>query len=378
MPKSKKASKKIAIPKKIIAKRQKADFLSKFIFGKEREYIIENLALMSDSGMGVLPSLESIAQGSDSKGIKKIIEQIKTDVQDGAPLWQALELSGLFSERAISLIKIGERSGRLTANLKVASQQQQKERSFSSKIKGALMYPLFVLVVAVLVGLGVAWFILPKLAVVFTQMKIKLPFITKVFIDVGLFLGKYGSIVIPIALVLFLVIIYFIFFFKRTKIAGQFITFSIPIFREIIRDMEVARFGYLAGSLLQAGLPLVNALKLIKETSDFYNYRKFYAYLESSIDEGNTFSKTFANYNGIDKLIPPPMQRTISAAEKSGHLAETLVKIGQIYEERLDDTTKNLTVILEPILLVIVWVGVMAVAFAVILPIYGLIGGLEK
>jgi len=293
-------------------------------------------------------------------------------------LWQALELSGLFSERAISLIKIGERSGRLTANLKVASQQQQKERSFSSKIKGALMYPLFVLVVAVLVGLGVAWFILPKLAVVFTQMKIKLPFITKVFIDVGLFLGKYGSIVIPIALVLFLVIIYFIFFFKRTKIAGQFITFSIPIFREIIRDMEVARFGYLAGSLLQAGLPLVNALKLIKETSDFYNYRKFYAYLESSIDEGNTFSKTFANYNGIDKLIPPPMQRTISAAEKSGHLAETLVKIGQIYEERLDDTTKNLTVILEPILLVIVWVGVMAVAFAVILPIYGLIGGLEK
>ena len=142
--------------------------------------------------------------------------------------------------------------------------------------------------------------------------------------------------------------------------------------------MELARFGYLLGSLLEAGMPIVDSIKSIKETVSFYNYRKFYSFLENSIEEGNSFQKSFSSYKKINKLFPSPIQQIIIAAEKSGHLSDALKKIGNVFEERLENTTKNLAVILEPILLVIVWFGVMAVAFAVILPIYGLIGGLQQ
>lgn len=361
-----------------IEKRKKLDFLSRLFLSGNKEYIIENLTLLADSGMGIWSALDSISEGTNSKIVKKIIDNIKADVEAGSPLWEALKFSSLFPEKAISLIKIGEKSGKLTANLKVVSEQQQKEKIFNSKIRGALMYPVFVLVVAVVVGIGIAWFILPKLAIVFSQLRVQMPLITKIFINIGIFLGQYGIIAVPSFLILFLFFIYFIFFFKYTKNIGQFITFHLPIFKKIIMQMELARFGYLLGSLLEAGMPIVESIKSIKETVDFYNYRKFYTFLESSVEEGNSFQKSFSNYKKINKLFPSPIQQMIVAAEKSGHLSNALLKIGDVFEERLDNTTKNLSVILEPVLLVIVWLGVMAVALAVILPIYGLIGGIQQ
>ena len=97
-----------------------------------------------------------------------------------------------------------------------------------------------------------------------------------------------------------------------------------------------------------------------------------------SIEMGNSFQKSFVSYPKVDKLIPPPMQQLIFSGEQSGNLNKTLIKIGQVLEEKSDTTTKNLTIIMEPILLVIVWAGVVGVAFAVILPIYSLVGGINK
>jgi type II secretory pathway component PulF len=364
--------------KQIETKRKKSSFFDNLLLGGSRDYIIENLTLLADSGMGIITSLDSIAEGTDSKRVKKIIEQIKLDIDSGSPLWEALHFSSLFPEKSISLIKIGEKSGRLTDNLKVVSEQQQKERSFNSKIRGALMYPVFVMVVAVVIGIGISWFILPKLATVFLQLKVKLPLLTQVFINIGIFLGENGAWAVPTFIIVFLFLVYFIFFFKYTKGIGQFLVVNAPIFKKIIQQMELARFGYLLGSLLEAGMPIVESIRSIKETAGFYNYRNFYAFLESSVEDGNSFQTSFAKYKGIKKLFPSPVQQMIVAAEKSGHLSTSLRKIGSVYEERLEDTTKNLAVILEPVLLVIVWLGVMAVALAVIVPLYGLIGGLQQ
>jgi len=219
---------------------------------------------------------------------------------------------------------------------------------------------------------------LPKLATVFTQLKVKLPLLTQIFINIGIFLGANGSWAVPSFIIAFLLLIYIIFFFKFTKGIGQFLVVHAPIFKKIIQQMEIARFGYLLGSLLDAGMPIVESIRSIKETSSFYNYRKFYTFLESSVEDGNSFQTSFSKYRGIKKLIPSPIQQMIVAAEQSGHLSTSLKKIGNVYEEKLEDTTKNLSVILEPVLLVIVWLGVMAVALAVIVPLYGLIGGLQQ
>jgi type II secretory pathway component PulF len=159
---------------------------------------------------------------------------------------------------------------------------------------------------------------------------------------------------------------------------GEAVIFSIPGIKTLLMEVEVARFGYLLGTLLEAGLPITKAIDSLAGASEVIRYKAFYLALRQSIDMGNSFQKSFALYKGVDKLIPSPIQQLIVSGEKSGNLNKTLIKVGQMLEAKSDTTTKNLTIIMEPILLVIVWAGVVTVAFAVILPIYSLVGGLNS
>jgi len=350
---------------------------SNFGLSDDIDYFIENLSMLVASGMPIVGALISISDEIKSKRMKIILDNIRIDIENGSPIWLSLQSSNLFKDHTISLIRLGEESGKLIENLKVVAIEEQKDRMFKSKLRSAMMYPIFVMSVTLVVGIGIAWFILPKLAQVFAQLKIKLPLITQILIDSGIFLGKYGQYVVP-ALIIFLVLIFYIFFFfKKTKIIGQFILFHMPGVKRLMKEVEIARFGYLLGTLLQAGLPITVALDSLASATDFINYRNLYKHISASVDEGNSIQKSFASFKNTSKLIPSPIQQLIIAGEQSGNLSKTLLKVGEMFEEKSDTTTKNLTIILEPILLVIVWVGVVAVALAVILPIYGLVGGLN-
>ncbi len=348
-----------------------------FLAGKERTYLIENVSMLIASGMGVLEALDAVRGDLRSKKMRRIVAAMRENIESGSPFWRALKQASIFPTHTISLVRIGEDSGKLAQNLRVISAQQEKERSFQSKIRSAMLYPVFVLSLTLTVGVGIAWFILPKLSLVFGQLRIELPLVTKLLISFGTFLGAYGNIVVPLAVVAMALLVYLIFYFPKTRRVGQSLLFIIPGIKQLIREIELARFGYLLGTLLQAGLPITQALASLAEATVFPHYKKFYAYLTSSVEEGNSFEKSFARFPGMRRLIPTPIQQLIITGEKSGHLPEALIHVSQNYEVKNEVTTKNLMVILEPILLVIVWLGVVAVALAVILPIYSLIGGLQ-
>lgn len=351
--------------------------MASFGLGSDREYFVENLTLLISSGMDILMSLDSIQGEVGSRKMKRILGEIKESMESGSPLWQALEETGIFSSRIISLIRIGEQSGRLVENLKVVSIQQQKEREFRSKIRSAAMYPVLILIVTAVVGIGIAWFILPRLAQVFSQLKIELPLITRLLIRTGNFLSQYGTIAMPLVIVFLTAFVFFVFFFRKTKFIGQFAAFHFPIIKTIMQQVELARMGYVFGTLLEAGLPITESLESLTETTDIRAYKKFYLYLLKNIEEGNSLQKSFKNYKKSNKLVPLPIQQIIAAGEQSGRLPESLKKIGETFESKIDASTKALAVMLEPILLVIVWLGVLAVAVAVILPIYSLVGGFQ-
>ena len=334
--------------------------------------------MLLDSGMDILLSLESIKKEVRSKRLKRIIEGLKEDIDDGFPVWRALENAQLLSGYIISLVKIGEQSGKLPDNLKIISAQQQKNKNFHAKIKSAMMYPLLVLSLATIVGIGIAWFILPKLSVMFKQLKVELPLATKILLSIGNFMGDYGLIAAPLFLLSLSVIIYFIFLFPKTKFIGQAILFRLPGSKEMIKEVELARFGYLMGTLFEAGIPIVNSIDSLADVTSFYAHKKFYFFLRNNIREGNSFQKSFEAYPKSKKLIPLYVQHMIVAGEKSGRLPETFLKIGEMFEEKTENTTKNFTVILEPVLLIIVWLGVVSIALAIILPIYSLVGGLNS
>lgn len=360
--------------------KNKSNKLPKFIFGiaKDKEFLSENLSALVSSGISIKESLDSIQDDVKSSGMKKIISYIKDSVDEGVPFWKTLKETGIFKDHIISLIRIGEETGRLSENLKVVAKQEQKSRVFASKIKSAMMYPVFVMFVAMIVAVLIAWFILPRLAVVFSQLDIDLPIVTRWLINAGEFLQLYGSIAVPSFVVGLFLLIFFVFIFKKTRFIGQYIIFKIPGINRLIKEVEVSRFGFLLGTLLEAGIPIIEALDSLKKATSFNFYKKFYSYVSESVTEGQSIETSFKKYKKTKKLIPSPIQQMVFASEKSGNLSETLKKIGEIYEEKTEDTTKNLTVILEPVLLVIVWLGVVGVALAVILPIYSLIGGFNQ
>lgn len=366
-----------ATPRVVKVSDKKLTFFDTFGLTKERDQFIENLSMLVISGMPIMGALSAITRDTKNAQMKKILEGILLELEAGSPLWKSFDRTNLFKGYTISLLRIGEESGKFAENLKVVSLEQEKERNLKSKVRSALMYPAFVMVLVVVIGLGISWFILPKLAKIFSDLKLALPLITKILIGFGLFLQKNGLWVVPLGIVVTIIVMYIVFFNQKTKFIGETILYGIPGINTLMMEVEVARFGYLLGTLLEAGLPISKAIDSLIGASDSVRYKKFYTHLKDSIDMGNSFQKSFAAYPTMNKLIPQPMQQLIFSGEQSGNLNKTLLKIGQVLEEKSDTTTKNLTIIMEPILLVIVWVGVVAVAFAVILPIYSLVGGLN-
>lgn len=349
------------------------------MFGNdEKDYFLENLGIMIASGIDVSSAITSIKQETRSKKMFKILETIEAEVDSGSALWLALEKVKFLPDHIIALIKLGEESGNLTENLKLVVTEQQKEREFASKLHSAMIYPVVVLSLTLIIGLGIAWFILPRLSLVFSSLRVELPLITKILISAGKFLGEFGWIVVPLLILLICLGVFILFFAKKTKFIGESLLLRLPGISKIIIETELARLGFLLGTLLKAGLIVTDALSSLASATTTLAYQKLYLSLEKSIEQGNSFESSFKLYKNTRKLIPIPIQQIIITSERSGRLPEVLINLGQTFEDKLQTTTKNLVVILEPVLLIILWLGVLFVALSVILPIYSLIGGLNK
>lgn len=346
------------------------------ISAKYRDYFTSNLALLLNAVVPVQEALTSLQETGKSKELKGALDQMKHDIDEGMPLWKAMERSGIVSSQTLALVQLGEQSGNLIQNLKVASQQEEKQRIFKSKVRSALLYPSFVLGLTLLIGVGVAWFLLPRLAETFSQLNVTLPLISRIFIGIGIFLKANGLWAIPLGAALIGVIGYFLFGFPKTRHLGQRLIFHIPGISKLMYEVEIARFGYLLGTLLEAGLSVTESLESMQRATSAPRYQKLYKYLHDAIEDGYSFKSALLKYPRINVVIPPPVQQMLIAGERSGSLPETLSSIGKIYEEKADISTANLEAVLEPIMLIFVWVGVMGVAIAVILPIYSLVGGL--
>lgn len=359
-------------------KKKRVNFFSNIAIGEEKNFFIENLAMLVNSGVGIAESLGVIRKGLRSQRMKNVISETKEEVEQGMPLWEALDNTGFFSKSIISLIKIGEQSGQLGANLSAIAIQQQKDKISLSRIQSAMAYPILVLSVTFIVAIGIFWFVLPRLTPIFTQLHVKLPAITKFFIGFSSFLVNYGLIFLPIFFIFIIVIGYFIFVHRETKFIGQAFLFSIPGVKKLMKEVEISRLGYILGNLLSAGVPLNDSLLALYDSTNLFYYKKLYGSLIRKIEEGYSFQKSFASSRNIGKLIPATITQMIVVGEQSGNLSGVLQNIGDTFEKKSDNTIKNLTVALEPILLIFVWFGVMAVALAVILPIYGLIGGMNN
>lgn len=345
---------------------------------KEREYFSENLALLLNADVPIGQALTALSATTHNKKMQKSLAAMQADIDAGYSLANALERSGIVGSQTLALVRLGEQSGHLIENLRLAVQQEEKQHTFHSKVRSALIYPVFVLSLTLVVGLGVAWFLLPRLSGTFSQLNVKLPLVSQLMINFGQFLNDHGIIAVPAFLFSCIVIAYILFFAPKTKLIGQRLLFKMPGIGRLLREVEIAQFGYLFGTLLEAGLPVTQAINLLAMASTSDQYKKFYFYLGTSLSDGYSIKDSFSRYPHIMTLLPPAVQQMVIAGERSGSLSGVLLTVGKTYELKSEITTDNLEAIMEPILLLFVAAGVMLVAVAVILPIYSLVGGLNQ
>lgn len=364
-------------------KKSKKGFSLKFLTTElntkaEREFFFENLAQMLSSGISVVGSLEALFDEAKNNQMKKLIWEIKIEVENGSPLWKTLDSRNFLPAHLLTLVRVGEESGNLSKNLGIVIEQQNKDKEFRSKLKSASLYPIIILVLLSIVGSAVALFILPRLASVYSSLKVNLPFITQILISLGRFLENYGIIVLPSFFIILMLSIHFVFFNKKTKIIGQKLLFKMKFTREIIQETELARMGYLMGTLLKSGFTPTEGLNLLSASTSFYIYKDFFAYLLEAVQNGWNFKQSFLSLKKINKLIPVYPRQMIVSGEQSGKLAESFINIGKMYELKNEETSKNIGTIIEPILLIVIWIGVALIALSVILPIYSLIGDITN
>ncbi|MBU1911053.1 type II secretion system F family protein, partial [Patescibacteria group bacterium] len=243
-------------------------------------------------------------------------------------------------------------------------------------VKMAMVYPTIVMVMMFIIVMGLGLFVLPNLVQVLFSLNVELPLMTRIVIYITNIFSDYGKIFVP------LLILGFIFFillgkFTRFKVVSQWIVFHIPGIGRLGKEASIARFGVVLGGLLQAGVPVVEALTSLVNVTQIVAQKKLYVEILEHIKIGDSFQASFEKCNESERILSVSVQQLIIAGEKSGSLAESLLQIATIYEKKASETAKALPVILEPILLLFIGGLVAAIAFAIIVPIYSVVGNIS-
>ncbi|MEI7890838.1 MAG: type II secretion system F family protein [bacterium] len=333
---------------------------------------VENISYFLSAGMSLAMALSSMEAEMSGFRMKRLCKRMQGDIQDGFSLSQSFERQKFFSANVIALVRAGEITGKLAENMRLVALLNDEDQKLKSKLNSSLLYGTIILVLTVVVGVGTAWFVLPVISDVYSKIGEDLPLITRVLISGGTFLVNYGAIFLPIAFAFLVAFLYFIFSFPKTKFIGHLLLFHVPLVKKLIKESEITRFGYILGNMLNSGLPINEALATMPNTTTFKNYQKLYLHLESKILEGFSFYDSLKSYGKINSLFPGNVLQMISSAERSGKLSETLLRISGLYATKVENTSRNLPIILEPIILIFVGLGVALFVLATIMPIYNL------
>lgn len=327
--------------------------------------------------MDISSALASLEDEISNAKLKTKIATVRERVDSGDPLWMAFSKTDIIPEQFLPFIRTGEQSGKLKEQFTMVAEQYSRDKEFKSKVTAASIYPIFILIMVIVLGGANAFIILPKVADSFSKLGGELPALTRFLLAGGLFLQKNGLVLVPAMIIFTITTVYILFINKKTKYLGQEILFRLPGIKNVFQQIELARFGFITGLLMTSGIVITDALTFLRDYSKTRRYQKFYAHLADGIDNGLEFSYLFSSYKGINKLFPKSVQNLISSAEQSGHLPEIFMKVGDIYQKKVDTSTQTLSAIIEPLLIVVVWFFVLLVALAVIFPLYNIIGNLN-
>lgn len=340
------------------------------IDNKELMMFFRQLSILIEAKVPITASLTAIKNQTDNKHFQQIIEEMVNDVQDGLPLSDALKKhQGVFSVMSINIIRAGEVSGNLRKAVAYVADNIEKNYTLTSKVKSAMMYPLIVLFVFFVIGFIVITFIVPKLTVMIKMMNVEIPWYTKGLIFISDFMSAWWWAVIIVIIGFIGGLVYYLKTEDGKREMDQ-IKLRLPIFGKVFQHVYIARFADNLAVLLTGGIPIIKALNVVSSVIGNTVYEEIFLKAADEVKVGGNMSDALRRYS----QVPPIVAQMVRIGEESGQIDLVLSHIARFYEQETDEATKNMSTLIEPILMVIIGVMVGFLAFSIIMPIYNIAG----
>lgn len=323
------------------------------------------LAIMINAGVPLVRSLDTIADQTMNYKLKKAIFEIARGIEKGGTLSSSMErYPHIFSESHLGMIRSGEASGQFNSILKELAKEVEKAASMGKKIRGALMYPVFIFTIMILVVVAMMVLVVPKIAEVFADTGNQLPLLTRVVISISDFMREKWSWLLGGAVG----IIVAFFAARRTpqgRYAIDWAVLRIPLFGPLIKKYILARFSRLLGNLLSSGVPIIEGLLINARGLGNEVYKRRVVLASEDISRGIPLAESLKD----TPEFPNMAVQMIAVGEETAQLDNISAKIAEYYEDEVDTTVANLSKIMEPVVLVIIGITVGAIIGAIMMPI---------
>jgi type IV pilus assembly protein PilC len=329
------------------------------------------MAVMLQSRVPVVKALKGLASQEQKQAFKEKILKVSQLVEEGNSLSEAFsEFPETFSVFYINLIKTGEASGKISDSLIFLSEHLEREDEISSQVKGAMIYPAFVIAVLAVVVSIVTFVVMPRLIDLINQTLTKPPFMTMLMINFYNFLISYGWILI----IVFLACASFFAYYLKTIPGKKFIdklSLELPFIKEFFKKINLTRFAENTSTLISAGLSVNVALKITKKTIDSFIYRDIITKIEDGVGRGERISRVMEKHP--DYVTPFVIQMT-QVGEETGHLDKNLMEIVKFYQKEIKRHIDTFISLLEPMLIIFLGIAVALLAVTVLSPLYSTLG----
>lgn len=335
---------------------------------KEVVSFTRQLAIMFRSEVPLVDALRALAVQWQNPDFKKKIMEISENVEGGSNLSDALSrYPEVFSHFYVAMVRSGEASGNLSDSLSYLAEYLERKNDLNSKIRGAALYPAFVVGVIVIILALMVFFVFPRLEQVLTETATELPVMTKVTLSGAAFLRQWGWLVI---LLLIGMIVMASYYFRKTEEGRRQwdrLSLQIPLMGGFLKKIYLSRFARNLSTLIQGGLPIAQALEITGEVVGNAAYQKVILDTRNKVRRGESINSVLSQH---PELVPPLVVQMVSVGEKTGNLDSSLMHIVDFYEKEVERTADNLLNLLEPILIIILGIVVGAIVLTVFMPLY--------
>lgn len=359
------------ITKKREKKKAQVSFMNRFLSVplKNRMIFCRHLAVMIGSGLSLSKALTILASQEKNKTFRTIIEKVAVDVKKGVSFADAMsKYPKVFGSVFVSMIGMGELSGNLEEVLKILAEQLEKDHKLISKVRGAMIYPSVIVCVMFAIGIIMMIFVIPKIVTIFDDFDAELPLLTRAVIAISNFLAANAVFTLGGIVAFVIGIRAFAKSLPGRKVFHKFFI-KAPILGMIITKVNSARFSRILSSLLNSGTSLVESLRITSDTLSNHYFKQATLQASKDVQKGVTLSEILKKHK---KVFPYLVIQMIEVGEETGKTPEVLKKLAEFYEEEVDQVTKNMSSIIEPVLMVTIGTAVGLFAIAIIQPIYSL------